>query len=873
MKNKAKRILPIALACAMNAAAQDTPTVLWTGNGENPYWSNTDNWSGPSNAPGNLVGAQFTAPFNLQPTVTANANVKGLWVGGGVGQDVVINGDDSGTQRQLTIYNNAVLNGVAGGGGWNADTALILLDAPGRNLTFGPGINLGFQSTAVIAHQSGGVLDLQCPVGIPNGAGLRLWSTNANSVIRVSGPGYIWRQGGGNLHLNMEGGLFHVDGTEPFGTEGSTINSGTLRLTSPVSLTNSNITMSQPVTTRVELWHDDPPEHPVLNNFYWNNGTVDVSRATSGPADYKATRVKNINVGGTSTHYLTSAHGRTLKVDELNLTGLGGGPKSYSTLYPIGARFEIETMTIPANALGSGTFCFDGPAQPWTNVVGAIVNPPSTPYGFPVVKSGGSVWRIESPGDYAGATTVNGPGRLIVAADEAIGHGGETHVGDAGQTQVNGTGILDIAGVGVTEQINLANNAILVNDAPGTLGVIHDGVAHLQLYNVGSGFKVADLGRSLDLSQGDGSGAAAVISGLRLNNDSITASGGDNWASGDFITVPSGTGSDARFMVDNVANGAITDHHMDTQRPGHGYTAVPNAYTKSNNGRTGETVVFHDAFSVGSIRLTKPGHGGGYRENFPVFLPDDAFGSDVIATAVVATVHIQGAYNGTSYHLGGDGDLRIDAPVTAVGVDGAFRKIGSGALSLASSNTLAIAVFVDAGALSACNATGSATGSNRITVSSNACLAGSGVFKPSNLNTNLNPSIRLLPGAGVAPHRGTGQDVATLTCDVSHSPRADAMLIEEDCFFEFAVGPNGADKLVVIGNLTMNAGMNTVRVVPKPGLAPGVYRVLDFQGGVVDKGVDWVLEPGDSRWQCKFQPDETGAWLNVTSAATLFMVR
>ena len=80
------------------------------------------------------------------------------------------------------------------------------------------------------------------------------------------------------------------------------------------------------------------------------------------------------------------------------------------------------------------------------------------------------------------------------------------------------------------------------------------------------------------------------------------------------------------------------------------------------------------------------------------------------------------------------------------------------------------------------------------------------------------------------------------------------------------------DKLVVIGNLTLGAGVNKVRIAPKPGLTPGTYRVLEWQSNVVDNGVQWELEP-DPKWQVKFHPDETGASLTVTSPATLFMIR
>jgi hypothetical protein len=53
-----------------------------------------------------------------------------------------------------------------------------------------------------------------------------------------------------------------------------------------------------------------------------------------------------------------------------------------------------------------------------------------------------------------------------------------------------------------------------------------------------------------------------------------------------------------------------------------------------------------------------------------------------------------------------------------------------------------------------------------------------------------------------------------------------------------------------------------------------VFRVLDFQGGVVDNGVEWEVEPEpNGKWQYKFIPDATGATLRVMSAGTLLLVK
>jgi autotransporter-associated beta strand protein len=672
-----------------------------------------------------------------------------------------------------------------------------------------------------------------------------------------------------------------VDGTVPFGTDPNPLNplriphlsvaSGTLRLTSEISLTNSPVSVNN-AASRMELLYDEPPGHPVVNILNWGGGaTVDVSRATSGLPDGKTTRIATFNSGGAATHILTSGHERRLRVDVVSITGMSGGEKGASTLFAASGLFDIGRMIAPLDAAGYGSYLLGGNTQ--TNVVRGPISDAHTAHTLGLGKSGAGVWRLESPGDYSGATTVHGGGRLIVAADEALGFGGgaRPHASNDWPTQINNGGILEITGAGITERIQMQNNATLVNDTPGTLGVVRDGVAHLRLHSTAPGFKLADAGKNLDLSAGGGAGATAEIGGLRMNSNSVTISGGTGYANNDQIHFFSPAGTPARVIVNAVSGGAVTGHHLDNIRPGHGYTVHPIPYTKPNN-RVGETVVFHDHFTLGGIRVTNPGRGGGYRENFPVFLPPDVLVQGVAMTAVVAIVHMDGAWFGTVYQFGGNGDLRIESPITNQGNDGTFRKIGSGALSLASSNAFNLVVSVMGGALSACNTSGSATGVHRVTVDPGAMLAGSGTFKPDVARVGNNRSILLQPGAGIAPHRGTGLPFATLTCNVADNPRLDAMLMEGDNFFEFAVGPGGADKLVVIGNLTLGAGVNKVRIVPKPGITPGTYRVLEWQGDVVDLGVEWQPEP-DPKWQFKFFPDATGAWLSVTSPATLFMVR
>ena len=857
---------------SVNVVGSDTPTALWTGAGDG-VWGTAANWQG--GVPGNTLGARFIAPFDKQPVLNANTGVLGIWVGHNVDKDVVISGDGV-AERTISPQPGAVINGVSASNNPN-----ILLSGPGnRGLTIGPGVRMRISDNGRIYILNDATVDVQGALGVGNGEGAYLWSMNpgVNSVFRFSGKGYLRNDGGGSFNVDTLGSV-HVDSSTPF-EKGMKMNCGTLRVTSTNALSKMGVNlMNNNNAKRLELAFDTPPENAVINAIEWGaNATVDVGRATPGPADGGAVYVRTNNVVG-SDYRLTSSHGWYYKTDLFNFPNTASGPKGTAALNPVSGMFDIGVLAFPWNMAGNTTWALSGATA--TNFIrNAVMNPPGGAFGLAILKNGASVWRLESSNDYTGMTRVN-DGRLIVAADEALGgHGPNAapRVNDDSEVQLNESGILDITGASVTRRIVFyaSGSALnrLVNDTPGTLGVVRDGISHIRIINPGSGLSVSHVGQPLDLSLGNGSGAQAQLHALRLCVNSVTVSGGAGWVNDNAIFLPGGTAGAGTLLV-TASGGALTGiSRVDNgYNPGYGYTSVPLTYTKNGSG-TGESVTINDNFAAGSFRVTNPGRGNGYRDDFGVILPFG--GAGVVATAVVARVHFNDHWEWARFNMGGNGDLRIDAPITvgrflnSGGTPGSLYKIGTGSLAITSSNTIPLPVHVEAGALSACNVGGSATGTGRITVMSGAMLAGSGAFKPAAVSNNS--SIHLNPGAGIAPHRGTGKPFATLTCDVSANSRADAMRMQGNNFFEFATGPGGADKLVVIGNLQMDAGVNTVRVVPKPGTEPGVYRVIEVRGAFVNNAATWVVEPHE-KWSYKLIPETNGFSLRVTAPGTLLMVR
>lgn len=167
---------------------------------------------------------------------------------------------------------------------------------------------------------------------------------------------------------------------------------------------------------------------------------------------------------------------------------------------------------------------------------------------------------------------------------------------------------------------------------------------------------------------------------------------------------------------------------------------------------------------------------------------------------------------------------------------GGLTKAGAGALTLTGANGYAGTTKVDAGSLYVDGDQAAATGST--IVASGATLGGAGT---------LGGNVSLAGGATLAP--GSKGAIGTLTIDGDLQLSAGSTL---DYVFGqvTAAGAQPGDLTYVKGNLTLDGVLN-VSVASGSDLGPGVHRLFNYDGTLIDNGLTlgnvpsgWVIQVG-----------------------------
>ncbi|MDO1527872.1 autotransporter domain-containing protein [Fulvimonas sp. R45] len=168
--------------------------------------------------------------------------------------------------------------------------------------------------------------------------------------------------------------------------------------------------------------------------------------------------------------------------------------------------------------------------------------------------------------------------------------------------------------------------------------------------------------------------------------------------------------------------------------------------------------------------------------------------------------------------------------------NGGLTKAGSGALVLIGANGYTGTTEVDAGSLYVDGNQSAATGST--IVGSGATLGGAG---------SLGGSVNLADGATLAP--GSKAAIGTLTIGGDLHLSAGSML-DYDFGQASAAGGQPGDLTYVKGDLTLDGTLN-VSVAPGSDLGPGVHRLFNYDGVLVDNGLalgkvpsGWVVQVG-----------------------------
>jgi autotransporter-associated beta strand protein len=843
------------------ASAADSPTSAWNGS-VGTAWNNATNWA--SGLPGTTNGAVFDSSFANQPMLTASATTLGLWLKTGVGQDVTV---DAATPQTLFFQTGATnngLNGVVSSPSFLNGVDVLMDDSANHNLTFGPNVTLVPGVTTTIYVNNTGTLTIQGKLSNVNGQGVALAGTNAAGVVNITGT--VTNGGGGSITVATAGTVI-LASPSPAYSQGVALNAGILRLNHADALKRAPLALNAGL---LQLRSDSDGAtfcSSATATVFGASNTASVDRVdlVGGTASNNTLRLLAVNPGNGARLTVLGGHGYSLAIGSMVF---GNGFPSTTTLNPMSAALTVGRITSVTMQTGGQTVSLNGTTT-GNAVTGAIVNAAAGSYSVNVSKDGAGTWTLGGSNDYTGTTTINA-GALNAAHPCALGFGGPARINDTGAVAVNNAGsALNLVGVTVNKAISLTTGT-LVNNAANTAATLDSGIASVTFTYGGSGFAVADLGKPLTLS-GGGSGAGATIAALSASSNTLSASGGTGWYTGNTLTLSGGGANpNAVYTVAAIAGGAITNLTLTTL--GYGYTNVPTGFTAAKGTGaggpgSGASIAYNDNFAVAAIAMT--GAGSGYLAA-PAVSVAGVSGSGLVAQANLSALRLFNPPN----LLGGNGDLVINPAITNVAYNGTFSKIGSGVLTLRGANVYPGPTVISNGTLSAANASGSATGYGTVTVTNGATLAGSGYIEPTGASGTL---IVLAPGAHVSPHVGTGASNSTLRLTVSTSTATNAMYIAGGTFFDFNFGPPGTcDSLSVAGNVALGAGTNTLNIGQLAGFDAGTYTLIGLTSGTLSYGVGgWTL-PSSTKWIYTVTNTATTVVLNVTArppAGTAVFVR
>lgn len=845
--------------------AADTPTSSW--NGSTTAWTNTSNWAG--GLPGTTTGAVFDSVFANQPNLTASASTLGLWLKTGVGQDVTVNAS---TPVTLTLQGGATNNGLVGstvGSANNQGVGILMDDTANHNLTFGPNISILPPNSSTIYVNNSGTLTIQGQLINPNGVGVTLIGTSPATMINITGK--LTLSGGGSINIVSNTTVLSSASTNY--TSGVTLFGGAILRETHVDATK-RAAVSLNNSAVLQLRSDNN------GDLFCSSGTVSMAGGNTGVID-----VNRLDpVGGTASNQTlclqTGFLGGTMNVTggngySLSIANLGVGGIYVSTYYvsPASANLILGGITPSYTVNGATTLVLGGTGT--SNVVsGPIATPSTGGYCFLLTKSGSSTWTLGGTNTTTGPLAVNG-GTLIAANNYALGFGGATRNGDYDLVTIDGaTTILNLSGVKINKPVKLGGNSnqgLLINSNTNTVSTLDSGVASITFTSGGSGFVGADVGRELTISGGGGSGAAAIISALCANTNTISnvIGTGTGWNAGDLITLVGGGASQSAIYTVAASGGVITNLTVST--PGYGYTNAPTGFTRSGSG-AGITPAYAQNFSVASISMTNAG--SGYTA-VPVVAGTAGSGSGLVANANRSALYVSGNYGTVLAQIGGDGNLVINAVISTVGngyLSDKLIKIGAGVMTLNAANTYTNATTVSNGTISVCNTAGSGTGNGPLTIISNATLAGSGFIAPI---PNTGALVALQAGSHISPHVGTGVSNATLNITVGNVT-SNSLDIAAGTVFDYNfAAPGVGDTLNVTGKVNLGIGTNTLNIGQMSGFGVGTYPLITSTTTVTYRTTGWIL-PASTHWVYSVTNTPTSVSLKVAAAplrATLIQIR
>uniref|UniRef100_UPI004039C8D5 autotransporter-associated beta strand repeat-containing protein n=1 Tax=Variovorax sp. BK018 TaxID=3450241 RepID=UPI004039C8D5 len=673
-----------------------------------------------------------------------------------------------------------------------------------------------------------------------------------NIVGSATGTGAVLIQSGATL-----GGSGTIAGAVTV-ANGASVNPGN----SPGTLTVGSLSLNAGSVLNYELGQAGVAGGPLndlinVNGNLQLDGTLNVAQSAGGT--FGAGVYRLMNYGGTLTD--NGLDVGTAPTDASQMFVQTSVANQVNLVNSNGLVLNLWDGVDPASfndgkiAGGSGTWRAGTPGDSWTDANG-IANGRWVQDGFAIF------------GGKAGTVTVDGTGSggsvRIGGAQFAVD--GYTVVGDALTVNAAGSVIRvgdgSAAGAGMTATINaeIAGTGSIVKDDLGTLVL-----GGSNSYAGGTTVRSGILQISSDANLGAATGKLALQNGatLRVTGDATSAravsvgAGSNSFEIAAVRTLTlngsiSGAGSLRKTGAGTLRLGAANDYSGGTfvdagtlstdvtGALGSGPASVASGATLQLGGSFDAgtvaianqgTVRLQGTASAGSATLTNSAGG--------VLAFADSASADkaTVLNQAGAQLRIDQATTGVSVGaLAGEGDVVLGSKALTTGglntstmlsglvsgTGGSLVKVGGGTLTLTGANTYTGGTTVSGGTLSVDNQSGSATGTGAVQVQSGGTLAGSG-------------SIAGAVTIGKGGVLSAGNSPGTLTLG--------ALTLAGGSTLNYELGqagvPGGAlnDLINVTGNLQLDGTLNVAQSAGGS-FGPGLYRLMNYGGSMVDNGVD-----------------------------------
>jgi fibronectin-binding autotransporter adhesin len=478
-----------------------------------------------------------------------------------------------------------------------------------------------------------------------------------------------------------------------------------------------------------------------------------------------------------------------------------------------------------------------------------------------VVKAGTGTWSLNAPNVHAGVTTVY-DGVLKIGNATALGSGGYTTAGSNGGTVVSagltrtvtsdgssqpGTnaaaaGTLDLNGqTNINEVITLngkgfANQGALVNNSS-TPALISNGIASITMTSSGgnSGAPV-----TVTIAGGGGSGAAAVGTlGLTAQSFTIT-NGGSGY-----------TTSTNGYSVLGISGGGGAGAYAKVVLTGGSVTGVEILNMGSGFSNTAFNVSVADAPGVTETAATITTNTNNYAIEVAVNNPGSGYTTAPTVTVSgtgtnTAVANLSSILLATASHVGGSGDIIVNAVISSANATADLTKIGAGTLVLNGINTYTSKTHVYGGTLQVGTAGSGSIGSGDVDVMTNGILAGTGIVNGSTVINGgvIRPGDAAGIGTGYLSFTSAGglrlqDDANALTSDIGalltlNGATLNAILLSDDPSDGIQTSTTGLigvhDQIRVTDTLTVDLGMK-FQVELASGYDPAigdVFNLLDW---------------------------------------------